>query len=252
MRLKDKAAIITGAGGGIGRCAALLFAEHGARLVLADWKSDLGEETLRLVREAGGEAVFLPCDVSSEENVERLIRLAVDAFGKLDALYNNAAIGYSDPTTHGSVLDIAEENWDRVLDINLKSVYLCCKYAIPEMVKAGGGSIINTSSIMGLGTAAGADAYTAAKGAIIALSRCLAKQFGPHSVRVNVLCPGSIATPMIAHLLDEEGTRKRLATVPLGRIGRPEDVAHAALYFASDESSYTTGAVLVIDGGQCI
>jgi len=243
-RLNGKVAVITGAGSGVGRAAARLFAREGARLVLNDVNA-AGLDDI-----AAGHAVV--GDAANEEVAAKLMSGAVEQYGHIDVLYNNAGIGYSNPITHGSVLDIPSEHWDAVVRNNLRSVYLCCKFAIPHLIEAGGGSIVNTSSIMGLGATPGADAYTASKGGIIALSRSLARQFGPQQVRVNVICPGSVATPMIEELLTSEGTEEREAEIPLRRIGRAEDIAYAALHLASDESSYTTGAVLVIDGGRTL
>lgn len=245
-RLEGKVAVITGAGSGIGRAAALLFAREGAQLVVNDVSADGLDGTVA----AGADAHAAVGDASSEEVAARLMSEAVEQYGRIDVLYNNAGIGYSNPITHGSVLDIPSEHWDAVVRNNLRSVYLCCKFAIPHLIEAGGGSIVNTSSIMGLGATPGADAYAASKGGIIALSRSLARQFGPQNIRVNVICPGSIATPMIEELLTDDGTQEREAEIPLRRIGRPDDVAYAALHLASDESSYTTGAVLVVDGGR--
>ena len=247
-RLRGKVAVITGAGSGIGHEAARLFAVEGARLVV----NDVSADGLDGVASSGLESHAVVGDAANEAVAAGLMAEAVERYGRIDVLYSNAGIGYSNPITHGSVLDIPPEHWDRVVQNNLRSVYLCCKFAIPHLIEAGGGSIINTSSIMGLGATPGADAYTASKGGIIALSRSLARQFGPQKIRVNVICPGSIATPMIEELLTEEGTQEREAEIPLRRIGRPEDVAYAALHFASDESSYTTGAVLVVDGGRTI
>jgi len=181
-----------------------------------------------------------------------VVRRAVEAFGRIDILYNNAAVGYSTPIVVGSVEELPEEHWDRVVRINLYSVYLCCKYALPELRKTGG-VILNTSSIMATGAVPGADAYTASKGGIISLSRSLAKELGPEGVRVNVLCPGTIATPMIAPILeDPEAVRRSEAKIPLGRLGTPEEVARAALFLVSDAASYITGAVLFVDGGQSV
>lgn len=249
--MKDKVAVITGAASGIGRAAAELFAREGAKVVVVDWKGE-GEEVARGIRDAGGEALFVRADVSDPSRVREMVRRAVEAFGRIDILYNNAAVGYSTPIVVGSVEELPEEHWDRVVRINLYSVYLCCKYALPELRRTKG-VILNTSSIMATGAVPGADAYTASKGGIISLSRSLAKKLGPEGVRVNVLCPGTIATPMIAPILeDPEAVRRSEAKVPLGRLGTPEEVARAALFLVSDEASYITGAVLFVDGGQSV
>jgi len=249
--LKDKVAVITGAASGIGEAAAELFAREGAKVVVVDWKEE-GEEVARGIKDVGGEALFVRADVSDPSQVREMVRRAVEAFGRIDILYNNAAVGYSTPIVVGSVEELPEEHWDRVVRINLYSVYLCCKYALPELRKTGG-VILNTSSIMATGAVPGADAYTASKGGIISLSRSLAKKLGPEGVRVNVLCPGTIATPMIAPILeDPEAVRRSEAKIPLGRLGTPEEVARAALFLVSDDASYITGAVLFVDGGQSV
>lgn len=249
MRLKDKVCFITGAGSGMGRTAAVLFAREGARVAVADVNAAGGEETVRQVRAAGGEAFFVPCDVTREEQVAAAIRETVARYGKLDVLYNNAGIF---PEDDRSVIDTPEEVWDRVLAVNVKGVYLCCKHGIPALIQSGGGSVINIASFVALvGCSVPQDAYTASKGAVIALTKSLAVQFAPKGVRSNVICPGPIETPLLTEWLlkDEEARRVRLSRNPTGRFGRPEDIAYMALYLASDESSWTNGAVLVVDGG---
>jgi len=251
MRLRDKVAVITGAASGIGRAAAEIFSEEGAKVVVVDWKEE-GEEVAGRIRDEGGEAIFVLADVSDPPQVRGMVKRTLEAFGRMDILYNNAAVGYSTPIVVGSAEELPEEDWDRVMRINLYSVYLCCKYSIPELRKTKG-VILNTSSIMATGAVPGADAYTASKGGIISLSRSLAKKLGPEGVRVNVICPGTIATPMIAPILeDPEAVRRSEARIPLGRLGRPEEVARAALFLVSDEASYITGAVLFVDGGQSV
>jgi NAD(P)-dependent dehydrogenase (short-subunit alcohol dehydrogenase family) len=252
MRLKGKVALITGAGGGIGRAAAILFAREGARVAVNDLCEDAARETVELVRQAGGDAIPVQADVSIAGAVRSIVQQATARYSKLDVLYNNAAIGYSTPITHGTVATIEDRDWDTVVRANLKSVYLCCKYAIPEMIRAGGGSIINTSSVMALRGMPSADAYTAAKGGIIALTRSLAVGLGPKNIRVNVICPGPIETPMIAEVIAVPEQRRSMENVPLGRLGQPEEVAYAALYLASDESSFVTGAVMCVDGGAAV
>ena len=249
MRLEGKVSIITGAGSGMGRTAALLFAREGARVVVAEHDAGAGEETVRLVREAGGGATFVRVDVSSEADAKAMVDHAVATYGRLDCLYNNAGIM---PEADGSVIDTDVATWDRVMAVNVRGVFLGCKYAIPALVAAGGGSIINIASFVAiLGCSVPQDAYTASKGALLALTRSLAVQFGPRGVRTNAICPGPVETPLLMEWLvkDEEAKRIRLARNPTGRFGKPEEIAHLAVYLASDESRWTNGASLVVDGG---
>lgn len=250
MRLKNKVAIITGAGSGQGRAAALIFSREGARIVVSDWKPELGNETVTLVKQAGGEAIFIRTDVSESADVQNLVRTTVSSYGRIDILYNNAGVGFSSPLSMADVINTPEADWDRVIAINLRSMYLTAKYGIPEMIKSGGGSIINTASIAALIGSEAAHAYTAAKGGMVALSRALAVEFGPKNIRVNCICPGAIDTPMIAPVIDPlKKTGQPFMTSPIRRLGTPEDIANCALYLASDESSFVTGATLVVDGG---
>jgi NAD(P)-dependent dehydrogenase (short-subunit alcohol dehydrogenase family) len=249
MRLQDKVAIITGAGGGMGRMAALMFAGQGARVVAAEFSEAAGEETVRLVREAGGDASFIKVDVSREADAEAMVDYAVATYGRLDILYNNAGIM---PEADHSVVDTAVDVWDQVMAVNVRGVFLGCKFAIPRMVGQGGGSIINIASFVALvGCSVPQDAYTASKGALLSLTRSLAVQFGPNGVRTNAICPGPVETPLLMEWLvkDEEAKRIRLARNPTGRFGKPEEIVHMAIYLASDESRWTNGAQLVVDGG---
>jgi NAD(P)-dependent dehydrogenase (short-subunit alcohol dehydrogenase family) len=250
MRLKNKVAIITGAGSGQGRAAAVLFANEGAKILATDWKAEAGEETVALVGKAGGEAAFVQADVSNSVDVQNVIRRATERYRRIDILYNNAGVGYSSPLSMADILSTPEEDWDRVIAINLKSMFLTCKYGIPEMIRGGGGSIINTASIAALIGGENAHAYTASKGGMVALARALAVEFGPKNIRVNVICPGAIDTPMIAPVVDPiRKSGKPFMTSPIRRLGTPEDIAYCALYLASDESSFVTGATFVVDGG---
>ena len=248
MRLAGKVALITGAGGGMGRLAAQVFAREGARVVLADVSQDAGETAAGEVTRAGGEAIFVQADVARERDVQTLVRRGLEAFGRLDVLYNNAGIF---PADDGSVVDVAEDVWDRVMAVNLKGIYLCCKHAIPELLR-GGGSIINVASFVALvGCTVPQDAYTASKGGVIALTKSLAVQFGPKRVRTNAIAPGPIETPLLMSwlLTNPAEKKKRLDRIPAGRFGRPEDIVNMALYLASDEAAWVNGAVMVVDGG---
>ncbi len=249
MRLQDKVSIITGAGSGMGRTAALLFAAQGAKVVVAEFSEAAGAETVRLVREAGGEASFVRADVSKEADAKAMVDHAVSTYGRLDVLYNNAGVM---PEADHSVTDTEVAVWDQVMAVNVRGVFLGCKYAIPQMVAGGGGSIINIASFVALlGCSVPQDAYTASKGALLALTRSLAVQFGPKGIRTNAICPGPIETPLLMDWLlkDEAAKQLRLARNPTGRFGKPEEIVYMAVYLASDESRFTNGAQLVVDGG---
>jgi NAD(P)-dependent dehydrogenase (short-subunit alcohol dehydrogenase family) len=249
MRLADKVAIITGAGSGMGRTAARMFAEQGARVVVAEFNEAAGAETVEQVESSGGQATFVKVDVSSEADARRMVDHAVATYGRVDVLYNNAGIM---PEADHSVTDTDVAIWDQVMAVNVRGVFLGCKYAIPRMIEQGGGSIINIASFVALvGCSVPQDAYTASKGALLALTRSLAVQFGPHGVRTNAICPGPVETPLLMDWLvkDEEAKRIRLARNPTGRFGKPEEIVNMAIYLASDESRWTNGAQLVVDGG---
>ena len=249
MRLEEKTVLITGAGGGMGRVACVLFAKEGANVVATDISEEGLDVTAKLVEEAAhGSILPLAGDVGSEADVASWVREAVARYGALNVLYNNAGIF---PAEDQSVLDMQEETFRRVLDVNLKGTMLVCKHGIPELVRAGGGSVVNVASFVALvGCTVPQDVYTASKGAILSLTRSLAVQFGPDHVRANAICPGPILTPMLAGLFpSDEERNKRLERIPLGRFGHPEDIVYAALYLASDESAWTTGTAFVVDGG---
>lgn len=248
MRLANKVAIITGAAGGMGQAAAVLFAREGASIVVTDVNAQSGEETVKGIRDAGGKAVFVKTNVADENEVKAMVDAAINAFGRVDVLYNNAGIM---PTDDGSVVDISEATWDRVLDVNLKSTFLCAKYTIPHMVKQGQGSIINVASFVAfMGCTVPQDAYTTSKGGMLSLTKSLAVQYGRHHIRCNAICPGPIETPLLRSLwTSEEARNLRLDRIPLGRFGEANDIIYMALYLASDESAWTTGAWLIVDGG---
>ena len=249
MRLDGKVSIITGAGGGMGRVAALRFAAEGSRVVVADNQPAAAEETVRQIRAAGGEARPITVDVSLDAGAKAMVDLAIEQFGRLDVLYNNAGIM---PQADHSVVDTPVEVWDQVMAVNVRGVYLACKYAIPAMIEHNAGSIINISSFVAvLGCSVPQDAYTASKGAILALTRSLAVQFAPAGIRTNAILPGPVETPLLMDWLvkDEQAKKIRLARNPSGRFGKPDEIVSMAVYLASDESAWTNGASLVIDGG---
>ncbi|MBX7257207.1 MAG: glucose 1-dehydrogenase [Candidatus Hydrogenedentes bacterium] len=248
MRLENKVAIITGAGLGMGREAALVFAKEGAKVGVFDLNADAGKETVALVEKAGGKAVFVQGDVSKEADVKRAIEETVKAFGKLDILYANAGVLWKDRDK--SVLDTTEENWDIVQAINLKGPFFLTKHGIPELRKAGGGSIILVGSISALvGFTLAQDSYTSAKGALIALCKSLAVQFAPEQIRCNIIHPGFVDTPLQAPYLNDDKRKAIAGEIPIRRLGTARDIANAALFLASDESSWMTGAEMVVDGG---
>ncbi len=248
MRLKDRVAFITGAGMGIGREAAVRFASEGARVVVADIDAAAAAETVRRTEAAGGQALAVVGDVAIEADVQRMIDTGARRFGALHVLYNNAGVLWKDRDR--SVLETDEPWWDRVMAINLKSVFWVTKHGIPHLRSAGGGSIIIMGSVSALaGFTRAQDAYTAAKGGLISLTKSLAIQFARDGIRCNIIHPGIVDTPLQAPYLDAALRREFAAGIPLGRIARPEEIASVALFLASDESSYMTGAELVVDGG---
>ena len=240
-KLDGKIALITGAGSGIGRSTAVLFASEGAKVVVADYVPEGGQQTVEMIKNTGGTAIFVEVDVSRAADIERMVQIATDTYGRIDILYNNAGI-------QGPVMpmaDIPENEWDKVIATNLSSVFLGTKYAVPHMVKQGGGVIINTASTMGLAGKATIAPYACAKAGIISLTKTAAAEYGPENIRVNCICPGVINTPMggaSADVMD-------MTNLPLRKIGMPEDIAKAALYLACDDSQYVTGISLVVDGG---
>lgn len=263
MRLKDKVCIITGGGNGQGRAASELFAQEGASVVIADFDENAGIETAEEIKKKGLRAVFVKVDVSKEKEVETMIKFAVDTFGKLNVLYNNAGISSRTKGDGNRVENIPEEAWDHNHSVNLKGVFFCIKHAIPEMIKNGQGSIINTSSISGVNggwgigpyfgkyPVGGPIAYTAAKSGLIMMTKSLAITYGQYNIRANVICPGQVDTQLMKPLNLEKPEIKESLTnaIPRRRIAQPIDIANAALFFASDESDFVTAQVLCVDGG---
>ena len=230
----------------MGAVEAKLFAKEGAKVIIGDMLEEQGRKVEAEINETGGECVFVPLDVTDEDAWQRAVNLAVSRFGKLDILVNNAGIYRAH-----DVLETTSAEWDQVMDVNAKGVFLGTKYAIPEMRKAGGGSIVNISSVAGLVGSKQTTAYTASKGAVRLLTKSTAIQYASEGIRVNSIHPGTIETPMTEGLLADEAMREdRMNRTPIGRLGRPEDVAYGALYLASDEASFVTGSELVIDGGR--
>jgi NAD(P)-dependent dehydrogenase (short-subunit alcohol dehydrogenase family) len=248
MRLQDKVALITGSASGMGQAAAELFAREGASVIVTDIAADAGEQTAQQIRDAGGKAIFVKANVANEGDVRNLVAESIQAFGRIDVLYNNAGIM---PDDDGGVTDLSEATWDRIIDVNLKSAFLCTKHVVPHMKKQGKGSIINVASFVAfMGCTVPQDAYTASKGGMLSLTKSFAIQYGPHGIRCNAICPGPIETPLLRVLwTSEEARNLRLNRIPLGRFGEIHDIIYMALYLASDESSWTTGAWLVVDGG---
>lgn len=248
-RLKGQVALVTGAGSGIGRVVSEMFAREGAQVIALDSRADVLADLTAAIRQYGGEAEAVVCDVTDEAAVKSAVASGLTRFGKITVLYNNAGIM---PEADHSVLDTDPDVWDQVQAVNLKGVYLICKHGIPALIEAGGGSVINVASFVAwVGCTVPQDAYTASKGGVVSLTKSLAAQFGRQGVRANAICPGPIETPLLMDWLvtDPEAKALRLARIPAGRFGKPDDIGYLAIYLASAESSWMTGASLNIDGG---
>jgi NAD(P)-dependent dehydrogenase (short-subunit alcohol dehydrogenase family) len=246
-RLENKVCVITGAGGGMGRDAAILFTEEGAKVCVADVSLEAAEETVGLCRY--GSAFAQHVDVAEEAQVEGLMRATAGHFGGIDVLYNNAGIS---PADDASILETSIDAWQRVQDVNTRGVFLCCKHGIPYLLERGGGSVINVASFVAiLGAATSQISYTASKGAVLSLSRELAVQFARQGVRVNALCPGPVETPLLLRIFgdDPAAYERRRVHLPMGRLAKPREVVNGALFLASDESSYVNGSTFLVDGG---
>ncbi|MDH9160586.1 glucose 1-dehydrogenase [Staphylococcus succinus] len=249
MRLQDKVCIITGAGGGMGRVAAQMFANEGAKIAVFERDAQAGQTTVDEITKNGGQAQFFKVDIANEDNVKNAVEATVQTFGKIDVLYNNAGVM---PEADNSVVNTSEDVWDLVMNINVKGIFLMTKYVIPEMEKNQSGSIINIASFVAqMGCSVPQDAYTASKGAVVSLTKSLAIQFRPKGIRTNAISPGPIETPLLMEWLvsDEDAKNVRLNRQPAGRFGKPEDIVNCALYLASDESDWTNGANINVDGG---
>ncbi len=250
-RLDRKVALVTGGASGIGRAAAAAFAREGARVVVADSAVAEGEETVRRIRAVGGTAVFVPVDVSRGDEVERMVRRGVEAYGRLDCAFNNAGIQGELAQT----AECSEENWQEVITVNLTGVWLCMKHEIPYMLRQGGGAIVNTASNFGLVGSSGMPAYAASKHGVLGLTKVAALEYAKAGIRVNAVCPGPTQTPMVDRILRQQPElASRLvdtvkARVPLGRMGGPEEVAEAVVWLCSDAAVFVTGAALAVDGG---
>jgi NAD(P)-dependent dehydrogenase (short-subunit alcohol dehydrogenase family) len=254
MRLRDKVAIITGAGSGLGRAAALLFAKEGAKVVVAANRDKDGEHTVKSIKDVGGDALFVKVDVTKAADLQNAVKTAVAKYGRLDIMFNNAGT----PGPGKTIADITEEEWHKVISVNLTGVFLGTKHAIPEMLKGGGGVIINTSSVAALSPRRYAGAYAAAKAGVIQLTRTTALEYARKNIRANCILPGPIDTPFFTKVAGGDPEKiaafkeKVLKEVPMGRFAQPEEIAQVALFLASDEASYITGAAFAVDGGQLL
>ncbi|MCZ7384014.1 MAG: SDR family oxidoreductase [Candidatus Methanoperedens sp.] len=247
LGLENKVALVTGGGSGIGRACALAFAREGARVVVADVMERGGKETVQMIQETGGESIFVKTDVSKPADVEALVKRAVDTYGRLDCGINNAGI----EGIMAQTADYIEENWERVININLKGVWLCMKYEIPEMQKQGGGAIVNMASVAGLVGFQGMPAYCASKGGIIQLTKVAALEYAKAGIRVNAVCPGVIRTPMVERVTggNPEAEAQFTAIEPVGRMGTPGEIAESVVWLCSEAASFVTGHPMVVDGG---
>ncbi len=247
-RLNEKVALVTGGGSGIGRASALAYAKEGARVVVADVNVERGQDTVRAIESAGGQALFVRADVSKRADVEAMINTTVESYGQLDCAFNNAGIEGAVGTP---IADYPEDSWDKVMDINLKGVWLCMKYELAQMLKQGSGTIVNTASVAGLVGGPFGSAYYASKHGVVGLTKAGAIEYGKSGIRVNAVCPGVIRTEMADRLINDNQQIESAVTSlhPLGRLGTPEEVAHMVVWLSSDDASFVTGQAMAVDGG---
>ena len=243
-QFEGKVALVTGGSSGIGRASALAFAREGTKVVVADVNVEGGEETVQKIEELGGEGIFTRADMSNTADVEAMVTKAVEAYGRLDCAFNNAGL-----FGLGSIVECTEQDWDRIMDVNLKGVWLCLKYEILQMLEQRGGVIVNTASVAGLVGGAGATPYVASKHGVVGLTKVAALEYADQGIRVNAVCPGLTRTPMIKDLLNTEREESSISRHPIGRLGTPEEIAEAVVWLCSDAASFVTGHAMPVDGG---